>query len=376
MSLTIELIDSVADFESLRADWNELVASMAFPEIFYSWDWNFLYFRHYRTRDELFIIVIRDTSKRIVGIGPFSIRRTRRLGCLVRVAETIAVNLADYSNILIRAGVHRGRVVSTILDFLHDKSARWDVVDVTEFNSRDATTLHLATLAREYRAWNVRVHISTPVAVRRLRTMPAEDTKRVRRVGQRLKVLQARGLRVRVGCDDNDEFWVMFRDLHRKAWPASPFREEKGRAFYDDLKASPGMKDKLELSVAEFDGRPVAMHFGFVDSRKLYYYMPVMDREFRKDRVGAALLYAMIQHYQKTVEVFDFMRGMEAYKLWYTDDLEVNLRIVIHKSSSFRAFLYNVAEVTRRFVIELGLPKAGIRLAQSYAGASRTGWRR
>ena len=120
----------------------------------------------------------------------------------------------------------------------------------------------------------------------------------------------------------------------------------------------------------------MAMHFGFVDEGKLYFYMPAMDPDFRHERVGAVLLYAMVQHYGKSVAVFDFMRGLEPYKLWYTDELEINMRIVVCWSASLPAALYNASEVARRFVIDLGLPKAAVQFVQRGAGRLRAMLRR
>jgi CelD/BcsL family acetyltransferase involved in cellulose biosynthesis len=365
MSFTIELVDDLEQFETMQGEWNELVASMTCPEVFYLWEWNFHYFRHYRMGDDLMIVVVRDHSGTTVGIAPLCRKAVRRLGCTVRVVQTIVVDLADYRNFLIRGGVHRGRVVSEILDFLHQRRPAWDVMELMQLCSRDATTVHLVSVAQAQPDWNVRVNVATPVAVRRYRVgKMAEDTGRLRRVRNRLKTLEKQGFRTRIGCAEFDELWPAFCDIHRRAWPSSPFHDEAGRRLFDDLRAAAGLKGKLEFSVMEFEGRPVAMHFGFVDEEKLYFYMPAMDPDFRQARVGAALLYAMVQHYGKSAAVFDFMRGLEAYKLWYTDEIEINMRIVICWSASLPAALYSVLEVARRFVIDLGLPKAAIQFVQ------------
>ena len=377
MSLTIEMVDDLEKFEAMQGEWNELVESMTCPEVFYLWEWNFHYFRHYRKGDNLMIVVVRDASRTIVGIAPLCRKTVRRLGCAVRVMQTIVVDLADYRNFLIRGGVHRGRIVSEILDFLCQRRHAWDVMELMQLCSRDATTMHLASVAQARPEWNVRVNVATPVAVRRYRVdRMAEDTGRLRRVRNRLRALEKRGFQIRVGCTGLDALWPAFCDLHRRAWPSSPFHQAAGCRLYDDLRASAGLGGRLEFSVVEFEGRPVAMHFGFVDEGKLYFYMPAMDPDFRHERVGAVLLYAMVQHYGKSVAVFDFMRGLEPYKLWYTDELEINMRIVVCWSASLPAALYNASEVARRFVIDLGLPKAAVQFVQRGAGRLRAMLRR
>ncbi|MDP3240221.1 MAG: GNAT family N-acetyltransferase [Reyranella sp.] len=367
MAFSVELVTSVEAFERLRSEWNELVDAMEFPEIFYRWEWSFLFFRHCRAGDALFIVVARDaTNGRIAALAPLCLRRTRTFGIGVTVAETIVAGLADYQNILVRAGVHRGRAVTAILGFLEAQRGRWDVLDLRQFCSRDPTTFQIVNAAQARHDWTVRTHIETPVAVRDLRPGQAtEDGGRLRRIRSRLEALQARGFEVRVGCGDFDTLWPAVRDLHIRTWPGSPLGREKEGKFFDALVASEGMRDHIDLSVVASAGKIAAAHFGFADERKAYYYMPARNRAFEKDRVGAVLLLALVDHYAKTRTMFDFMRTLGAYKTWYTDTIDVNYRIVIHANASFRAFAYGLLDVTRRFFVELGLPRALLRLLKN-----------
>lgn len=363
MSLSVELVTSVEAFEHLRTDWNELVDAMEFPEIFYRWEWSFLFFRHCRASDELFIVVARDAPNgRIAALAPLCLRRTRSFGVGVTVAETIVGGLADYQNFLVRADIHRGRAVTAILDLLRVHADRWQVLDLQQFCSRDPTTFQIVHAAQAHHDWTVRTHMLTPVAVRDLRPGRAtEDTGRLRRIRSRLEALQARGFEVRIECRDFEALWPVFRDLHIRTWPGSPLgRENEGR-FFDALVASDGMRGHLDLSVVMSGGKIAAGHFGFTDARKAYYYMPARDRAFENERVGAVLLLALVDHYARSRTLFDFMRTLGAYKTWYTDTIDMNYRIIVHTNASSRAFAYGLFDVTRRYFVELGLPRALLR---------------
>jgi CelD/BcsL family acetyltransferase involved in cellulose biosynthesis len=376
MFFSTELITTSGAFESLKPAWNELVDNMAVPEVFHRWEWNFNFFRRFRTAEQLFIILTRDPSGKLVGIAPLCIRRKHSLGRIVRVIETIIVNLGDYRNILVNADYPRDRVVKTMLDFLHVNGGQWDVIDLAQLSMREATTFHLQHVAKGFSDWTVQSSILSAVCVRMLKAdRIAERTVKIRHIQNLLKRLEARGFQIRIRCDDFGDHWPTFCELHRIAWPQGPFHDTDSRQFYDDLRSSEGLKGRLEYSVVEFEGRPVAMHFGFLDGQKIYYYMPVMDREFRKERVGAVLLYAMIRHYEKTHMVFDFLRGLEGYKMLYTDELNANMRLVIYRSGSFAAFLHNAGELTRQYAIGLGLPKAAFKAASGALTRFRLGRR-
>lgn len=364
-SFSTELVTTLEEFEALKEPWNELVAHMECPEIFYFWEWNFHYFRRYREADRLLIVVVRHSSGKIAGIAPLCVRDVRRLGRAVRVVDTIVAEIGDYLNFLVRAGYHRRQVVSSVFDCLRKQSSLWDVIDISQLCSRDATTFHIINIAQTYADWSVRVQTLTPVAVRNLSaTHAVENIRQLRQVRNRRKTLQKRGFTVRVGCRDFAELWPAFSSLHRHAWRSSPLNTPHGRKFFDDLIRSEGMRDNIEFSFIEFQGRPVAMHFGFLDAQKVYFYMPAMDRAFRQERVGAVLLSAIVDHYAKTHDVFDFLRGMEDYKIWYTDGLDMNMRVVAYRTSSFTAFVYNLPESIRRFAVDLGLPKAVAHMAR------------
>ena len=126
-SYSAELVTTLDAFETLKGPWNELVGSMEYSEIFYLWEWNFLYFRHYRDKDRLLIVIIRHSSGRIAGIAPLCVRDVRRLGCLVRVVDTIVAEIGDYQNILVHPAYHRGQVV-TLLRILGAKATASDMV--------------------------------------------------------------------------------------------------------------------------------------------------------------------------------------------------------------------------------------------------------
>jgi CelD/BcsL family acetyltransferase involved in cellulose biosynthesis len=362
---TTELVTTPAGFAALREPWNQLVASMEYPEVFYFWEWNFHYFRHCRKNDKLLIIVVRHPSGRIAAIAPFCVHELRRFGWRARVVDTIVAEIGDYQNILMDAACHRGRVVSAVLGCLREQSRQWDVIDISQLCSRDPTTFHVINVARSYADWSVRVQSLTPVAVRNLRAgRVAENRRQVRQVRNRAKTLRKRGFTIHVGCTDVARLWPMFSSMHRHAWPDSPLNTPHGRAFFADLTTSEGMRGKIEMSFVEFQGLPVAMHFGFVAANKVYYYMPAMDRAYRPERVGAVLLSAIVDHYSRTHQSFDFLRGMEDYKVWYTDGLDMNMRIVAYRTASFAAFAYNLRETMRRFAVDLGLPKAIAQLAR------------
>src|SRR5882757_851799 len=202
-SLSTKLVTTLEEFEALKEPWNKLVGDMECPEIFYFWEWNFHYFRHYRGGARLFIVVVRHSSGEIAGIAPLCVHDVRRFGGRARVVDMIVTDLGDYQNILVHAAYHRGHVVSAVLGCLREQSRQWDVIDISQLCSRDSSTFHIVNLAQAYSAWSVRVQNLTAVAVRNLKTARIIENKRqLRQIRNRLRTLEERGFSLRIGCKD------------------------------------------------------------------------------------------------------------------------------------------------------------------------------
>ncbi|QHI73870.1 GNAT family N-acetyltransferase [Aminipila terrae] len=91
--------------------------------------------------------------------------------------------------------------------------------------------------------------------------------------------------------------------------------------------------NNVELSYIEINKEIAAVHFGFKDNYKIYYYIPVYDEKYINTGVGAILLYNIIEFYFDKVLEFDFLRGNEQYKFNWTDEIKMNYEVNIFKNN-------------------------------------------
>ncbi|WP_422121618.1 GNAT family N-acetyltransferase [Peribacillus frigoritolerans] len=93
-------------------------------------------------------------------------------------------------------------------------------------------------------------------------------------------------------------------------------------------------KNCLEFSYLTLDNECVAIHYGFKDDNKIYYYIPVYSKKMKKNlSLGSILLYNIITYYkERGIKEFDFMRGNEAYKFDWTDAVSMNYDLTINKN--------------------------------------------
>lgn len=356
MTIRVSLVDRPDDFEKLEQVWNDLVDHMERPEIFYRWEWNWLSYRCFRSNSSLFIVVAEEAGK-VVGIAPLCLARRRAFGIGVRVVEPIATRIADYCNFLVRAGVHRRRVVKAILNFFHEQRKEWDVIDLCELTSRDPTTFHIATIANEIPDLTCSIEIMSRTPYIDYKTYPAGiDSKQIRWIRARRKVLGDMGFTFHVGDVVTDEFWADLWRLRDLRWSGGQVDQNR-TTFYNELRRVFEPMGFLECSAARYEGKTVAIHFGFRDARRVYYYMPVTDQTFNERRVGAVLGNEIVEYYSNSHDEMDLLRGDEPYKYWWTGDVAVNCRLRIAYGNNRAGLAYNLSPALKGAVRSLAAPK-------------------
>jgi CelD/BcsL family acetyltransferase involved in cellulose biosynthesis len=110
-----------------------------------------------------------------------------------------------------------------------------------------------------------------------------------------------------------------FFDQHQRRWQAtehpSLFRDPAHRAFYRRLTEVADDSGWLRFTLVEFDGRPIAFHFGFSHRGTYLWYKPSFEIELARRSPGEVLLrHLLLAAVQEEACIFDFGLGDEAFK--------------------------------------------------------------
>jgi CelD/BcsL family acetyltransferase involved in cellulose biosynthesis len=198
-------------------------------------------------------------------------------------------------------------------------------------NARDGFVDHLEAVANDL-GLHTRRTPDEPVAVLDLPDSWAAYTRSLSRHSRHeleRKRRRAPQAALRSGSPDTDldHFFALF---HRAPGEKGAFLEPAIERFMREAAPATGM---LRLDVLEADGRPVAIPLGFQGPRTYYLDNMVHDRPAHDRSPGILLLAALIERaIEEGRERFDFMRGLERYKLELgaTPHRLVRLRIAPH----------------------------------------------
>src|SRR5512140_2391332 len=105
-SMEIRWIETAGEFDSLRGDWDQLLASSASDCVFLTWDWLRTWWTHLGARRRLRIVTVRKEG-RLIALAPLAVRP----GSLRRLFPFPAVEFlgsgtvgSDYLDFIVRKG--------------------------------------------------------------------------------------------------------------------------------------------------------------------------------------------------------------------------------------------------------------------------------
>lgn len=120
-----------------------------------------------------------------------------------------------------------------------------------------------------------------------------------------------------------------FISLHKKRWNGGFLvKKQNIESFITEIFMK---SDAVKLSRLFFkeSGKSIAYHLGYMDSNNvLWSSMPAYDTEYKKISPGKVLLFNVISEYFNNNSArFDFGRGSEPYKMWFSTDKAVLFNI-------------------------------------------------
>jgi CelD/BcsL family acetyltransferase involved in cellulose biosynthesis len=313
---TVESIASVAEFEPLADEWDDLVRAMPRPSPFLLHGWLAEWWRHYGDTAELTVSEVRRDG-RLVGALPLAVRRRAGL----RVAGFPGGGCAVLSDLMLAPDADAS-VAARLVESL---AGRCDVVDLHGIpaGSRIADALgdRLTLIER----------VEAPVldigggwdAVYRAKTTSKkrnQHQRRRRQLGQlgQLTVTVARTL------DELEPALEEAFRLHALRWEGRPdgsdFGTDAGMRFHRAALRRLAVVDVPRIVTLRLDGRAIAFHYWFALAGRMYVHRLAFDPALARWSPGLVnTLDALKSAADEGLERVEFLGGGERYKLELAD---------------------------------------------------------
>ncbi|MBI4754706.1 MAG: GNAT family N-acetyltransferase [Betaproteobacteria bacterium] len=375
-------------FRGLGAEWNSLLGRALQPSAFLKHQWMETWWDQFGSVSgarEPFVLTARDEQGQLVGLLPLY-RETRGPGPLrhriLRFLGT-APEAPEHLDAIVHQ-THHQQILDALLAGLARLRDQFDALELTDLAEGSVLLPALTRLARNdgfaHRSWPweqcpyVRTEGSFEGYLKKL---SSKHRYKVRLFGRRLA--EGRQVEVEVAREPEQVRRGMeeFFRLHSMRWALkdgiSGFDDAAVHTFHRGVAAALAADDAVRLFLLRCDGRAVAACYCLYFDRRMFFYQPGFDPEFRKLHVGKVLLGKALEYcFKEGIREFDFLRGMEEYKFDWTSDVRPTWacdvavsrrgRVWYALRSLRRRIQAPLIELRRRLVAKLRGSESGSRL--------------
>jgi CelD/BcsL family acetyltransferase involved in cellulose biosynthesis len=320
-SLQTTQVRCLSDLDDYLDAWRALAdgAPMRSPEWFLAW-WKF----YAEPDDVLSVLLFHEPGGLLVGLAPLYIQvaGNRRSVCLLGSGDAST----NHTTWLAAAG-WENRVSNAVAQFLLDLNPGWQCLQFGSVDADDVAINATVTSLTEkgchvrrtplHNCWR----IALPATWDGYLTMLSKTHRKRCLKLQRQFLESGRVIVHRVSSEaDFARGFEILLQLHAARWgdaanPQGCFSDRKFRVFHETVAQELLKLNHLLLVWLEYDGRPVAVEYQFIDKKTVYSYQAGMEPSVTEFPPGNLSIMTSI-HFaiEQGCESFDLSRGDQPYK--------------------------------------------------------------
>lgn len=358
-NILVERITESA-FLGMGGEWNGLLERSAANEVFLLWEWVRSWWSCFGGPDKsLFILTGRGPGGRLVGIAPFYVEKRKPIGLMERKILRLCSSVEtgpDHLDFISDNG-HAAAFAQAVFEFLSENGGEWDLMALSGL--RQDSTIGGACL----RAAPALAAQSIPGEL--VPYLPLEGdfgrymdcfSAKTRQTLRRKRKLLLKGTRLEIlsgktACQDMrlKDLFVLHGARAERKGIRTAFAGERIYNFHTELIRSLEDSGKAVLAFLYQGTSPVACFYCLEHNRKFYFYQTGISPEGEKMSAGTVLLSLLIERaFEHGCSEFDFLRGDEQYKFFWTKKCRRNYSLEVRKAGLAGALSRHAHVVLRK----------------------------
>ncbi len=342
----VDLITTTSEFEALRPGWDALVELAPRASIFMTWEWQYLWWKHYG-HDRSLRVLVAFEGDRMVGILPMYLRTTRLLRWIpLRVLQPVGSGgdtSPDYLEPLLEGGV--GKFASaSLIGCVFERVRGWDQLMLSDLNPDSEFKPTLENVCRKRGLWyrtgvSARIrYIALPGSWDEFIGSLSRDRRQAMRYcrrrfeampGARFRIVSESGPALDAAIDRLIE-WHKMRWTDRGVGHA--FSSAQYCGFHRELMHELQGKGQLRLICLEVESLAIAMLYCFRFRDSWFYFQAGFDPAHGKLSPGLVLLgYAIERAISEGCHEFDMLRGEHEYKAQLAKLMRETLQVQVSR---------------------------------------------
>jgi CelD/BcsL family acetyltransferase involved in cellulose biosynthesis len=359
-------IDRISEgqFENMRAEWNSLLEKSVTNEIFLLWEWIYSWWDVFKDGSrELYILCGKNSRGEMIGIAPFYLQRQILFGILKRNIMRFCSSLETYPDHLdiIATKEYEHLFPEAVLNYLIQHDQDWDLIKWDGVQENAMIKNYLTSAQPKENGV-----LTTSIPSTRCPYLVMDNTfegylksfssKKRQTLLRKRKILVNREkvLLKTVQSDEEPEKHIRdLFDLHderaRRKGIKTTFYGEDLYKFHSKTIQYLLKEGKVVLTFLYKEFVPLVSYYCFKHNQKYYYYQAGLSDEGEKKSAGTVLFSLIIENaFKEKCKEFDFLRGSEEYKFYWTKDYRKDYSITIRKDDLHDRVIHYSYAIYRR----------------------------
>lgn len=335
----LHLLTTPEQFLALAPEWDNLLRRSHADNVFFTWEWVTAWWQHFGSAYRLWVLALRTDDGSLRGVAPLMVARKRLPGGLT------------YRQLLF---IGSGRAAPDHLQFITlpgDEDAvellakgvmtrpGWDLLQLESVppNSATLTALRRHIPARWQQIGTLScpfIHLPADWETLRLR-LGKNQRRNIKRYDRYLA--EAGAGPVQYGIIGHDAAAVsasvttlarLHQAVQQEQGHAGAFSDLRMLPFQQTVAARFLQRGWLRIYWLRLGNKPIALMYCFHYGARLSFYMTGYDLAWSRFGPGRQLIaFALQQCVADGVQVFDFLRGDEAYKFDWGAETQMNVQL-------------------------------------------------
>jgi len=325
--LSTQIYQSPGDVDSLRGEWEALLAEFPQATPFCTLEWLLSWWRAFGGNDRLQILAFRDDSACLRGLAPLASSPIPVFGGELRRLRLVGDGSHDSDNLDLPAtpGYEKASC-QALLNWMERQSGEWDICELRTLPEMSPVGNQLLEELRT-RRWKVLTSLRPQSLVELPETwedyLARLSSKERGKVGLRARRLEKKYRTEIYRCAVESELDTALQalyELHAKHWRSrglpGTLQVPARRQFYRELAGSLLARQRLEFWLLRADGKVVATQFGLRHGNQVFSLQEGYDPDYSADSVGYVLRsQALKKLIAEGIRKYDFLGGVDDSKL-------------------------------------------------------------
>jgi CelD/BcsL family acetyltransferase involved in cellulose biosynthesis len=355
---------SEKEFLDVKHEWNSLLEKSVTNEVFLLWEWIYSWWEVFKDASrELYLLRGRNPMGETIGIAPFYLQKQTLFGTHKRNIIRFCSSLETYPDHLdiITMKEYEHLFSEAVLKYLIQNDKDWDLIKLDGVHENAIIKKYLTSAHPELKELLI---TSVPDANCPYLVIDKsfEDYLKSFSPKKRQTLLRKRRILMNrekavfktVNCDEEPEKYIQeLFSLHdvraKQKGIKTTFSGEDIYRFHNKAVRCLLKEGKVILAFLYKESNPLVSYYCVKHNNKYYYYQAGLSHEGEKKSAGSVLLSLLLEEaFREGYREFDFLRGSEEYKFYWTKTSRKDYSLIVRKDNLINRMTHYFYAVVRR----------------------------